>query len=87
MNRSMAAIKSIGQAIHCAARHRHAGRRDLFNRDHAEDVYVALRDFFDPATRQVEDFSRIIRADVKTHKLKRQVDNDWDLHATIIDDR
>ena len=36
--------------------------------DHAhEDVYVALRDAFDAAYRQLEDHARRMRGDVKTH--------------------
>lgn len=36
--------------------------------DHAhEDVYVAIRDAFDAAVRQVEDQARRMRGDVKTH--------------------
>ena len=36
--------------------------------DHAhEDVYVALRDAFDAATRQLEDHIRRMRGDVKSH--------------------
>jgi hypothetical protein len=36
--------------------------------DHAhEDVYVALRDAFDAAVRQLEDQARKLRGDVKTH--------------------
>jgi ribosomal subunit interface protein len=41
------------------------------NRDHHEDVYVALRDAFDAAQRQVEDYVRKIRGDVKMHQPKR----------------
>lgn len=37
------------------------------NRDHAEDVYVALRDAFDAARRKLEDFAREQRGDVKRH--------------------
>ena len=37
-------------------------------RHHDEDVYVALRDAFDVATRQLEDVAREIRLDVKTHE-------------------
>ncbi|MGB7542719.1 MAG: ribosome-associated translation inhibitor RaiA [Burkholderiales bacterium] len=37
------------------------------NRDHSEDVYVALRDAFDAARRQLEDHARRRRGDVKTH--------------------
>jgi len=38
------------------------------NRDHAEDVYVALRDAFDAARRKLEDFAREQRGDVKHHE-------------------
>ena len=38
------------------------------SRDHAhEDVYVAIRDAFDAAKRQVEDYVRLRRAVTKTH--------------------
>lgn len=38
--------------------------------DHAhEDVYVALRDAFDRAVRQLEDVIRVHRADVKAHEV------------------
>jgi ribosomal subunit interface protein len=43
------------------------GSEILVNRDHAEDVYVALRDAFDAAKRQLEDYARKVRGDVKTH--------------------
>lgn len=32
------------------------------------DIYVAIRDSFDAATRQIEDFARVRRLDVKTHE-------------------
>lgn len=32
-----------------------------------EDVYVAIRDAFDAAKRQLEDYARIRRGDVKSH--------------------
>jgi ribosome-associated translation inhibitor RaiA len=61
-------------------RHHHQGRQfavrlDLrlpgheiaINRDHDEDVYVALRDAFDAAGRKLEEFARLDRGDVKTH--------------------
>ncbi|WP_305910062.1 HPF/RaiA family ribosome-associated protein [Methylomarinum sp. Ch1-1] len=35
-----------------------------------EDVYVAVRDAFRAARRQLEDYSRIIRGEVKTHDLQ-----------------
>ncbi|MGC2048666.1 MAG: ribosome-associated translation inhibitor RaiA [Gallionella sp.] len=44
------------------------GSEIVVNRDHAEDVYVALRDAFDSAKRQLEDYARKIRGDVKTHQ-------------------
>ncbi|MEN8175083.1 MAG: HPF/RaiA family ribosome-associated protein [Pseudomonadota bacterium] len=34
-----------------------------------EDVYVAVRDAFDAARRQLEDYSRKLRGDVKNHKV------------------
>ena len=37
------------------------------NRHHHEDVYVALRDAFDAAKRQLEDYASIQRGDVKSH--------------------
>jgi ribosomal subunit interface protein len=46
------------------------GSEIVVNRDHAEDVYVALRDAFDAAKRQLEDHARKIRGDVKTHQSK-----------------
>ena len=39
------------------------------NRDHHEDVYVALRDAFDAARRKLEDTAREKRGDVKHHEL------------------
>ena len=39
------------------------------NRDHHEDVYVALRDAFDAARRKLEDVAREMRGDVKHHEL------------------
>ena len=47
------------------------GSEIVVNRDHAEDVYVALRDAFDAAKRQLEDYARKIRGDVKTHEPRR----------------
>lgn len=47
------------------------GSEITVNRDHHEDVYVALRDAFDAAQRQLEDYSRKIRGDIKTHQPKR----------------
>jgi ribosomal subunit interface protein len=47
------------------------GHEIAVNRDHAEDVYVAVRDAFDAAKRQLEDYARKIRGDVKTHESRR----------------
>jgi len=47
------------------------GHEIAVNRDHAEDVYVAVRDAFDAAKRQLEDYARKIRGDVKTHEMRR----------------
>jgi ribosomal subunit interface protein len=43
------------------------GREIVATRDHDEDVYVALRDAFDSARRQLGETVREIRGDVKTH--------------------
>ena len=53
------------------------GNEIVVNRDHHEDVYVALRDAFDAAKRQLEDYARITRGDIKTHEPKRleELDN------------
>ncbi len=48
-----------------------AGGEIAVNRDHAEDVYVALRDAFDVAKRQLEDYARKLRGDVKKHEPRR----------------
>jgi len=47
------------------------GSEIVVNRDHAEDVYVALRDAFDAAKRKIEDYARKIRGDVKKHETTR----------------
>ena len=43
------------------------GREIVATRDHDEDVYVALRDAFDSAKRQLEETARELRGDVKAH--------------------
>lgn len=64
------------------------GSEIVVNRDHAEDVYVALRDAFDAAKRQLEDYARKIRGDVKTHQPKpRPVTGDEDPYIPVVDDR
>lgn len=52
------------------------GNEIVVNRDHSEDVYVALRDAFDAAKRQLEDYARKVRGDVKTHEPKSTKDRD-----------
>jgi len=46
------------------------GNEIVVNRDYSEDVYIALRDAFDAAKRQLEDYVRKIRGHVKTHEAK-----------------
>ncbi|MBA4142971.1 MAG: ribosome-associated translation inhibitor RaiA [Nitrosospira sp.] len=43
------------------------GKEFVVNREGDEDVYVALRDAFDAAKRQLEDYGRRQRGEVKTH--------------------
>jgi len=45
------------------------GKEIIANRARHEDVYVALRDAFDAAKRQVEDAARVRRGDVKAHEV------------------
>ena|ERR1700693_3992800 len=63
------------------------GNEIVVNRDHAEDVYVALRDAFDAAKRQLEDYARKLRGDVKKHNQNRNSDHYGGMHTEIIDDR
>lgn len=44
------------------------GHEIVVNRDHHEDVYVALRDAFDAARRQLEDYVHRMRGETKTHQ-------------------
>jgi ribosomal subunit interface protein len=48
------------------------GNEIVVNRDKHEDIYVALRDAFDAAKRQVEEYGRRQRGDVKHHENRRQ---------------
>jgi ribosomal subunit interface protein len=74
-------ITSCRVTVEQVARHQHQGKEyrvriDLrvpgeeiaVNRDHDEDVYVALRDAFDAARRRLEDAVREQRGDVKHHE-------------------
>jgi len=71
-------IISCRVVVELPARHKHKGKEfvvriDLrvaggeiaIHRDHSEDVYVALREAFDAAQRQLEDFTQRRRGDVK----------------------
>jgi ribosomal subunit interface protein len=44
-----------------------AGGEIVVNRDHDEDVYVALRNAFDVAKRQLEEYAHKLRGEVKKH--------------------
>jgi ribosomal subunit interface protein len=44
------------------------GKEIVVNRENNEDVYVALRDGFDAAKRQLDDFARIQRGEIKHHE-------------------
>jgi ribosomal subunit interface protein len=44
------------------------GKEIVVNQQHDEDVYVAVRDAFDAAKRQLEDYARIQRGQVKSHR-------------------
>ena len=48
------------------------GHELVVNRDHHEDVYVAVRDAFDAAGRKLEDLARLQRGDVKAHELPQR---------------
>ena len=52
------------------------GSEIVVNRDHAEDVYVALRDAFNAAKRQLEDYARKLHGNVKAHQPKRTNNRD-----------
>ena len=44
------------------------GREIIARHDHDEDLYVALRDAFHSARRQLEDAARVMRGEVKVHQ-------------------
>lgn len=77
-------IKSCHVIVEIPHKHHHQGKQFnvridigvpgdeiVVNRDHSEDVYIALRDAFDAAKRQLEDYARKLRGDIKTHENKR----------------
>jgi ribosome-associated translation inhibitor RaiA len=72
-------------AVTIEARHRHQrqgrefsvrldlhvpGRDIVITRGHDEDVYVALRDAFDVAVRQIDEHARVLRGEVKLHSAR-----------------
>lgn len=61
-------------------------REIVVNHDLNEDPYVALRDAFDAAKRQLEDFSRKQRGDIKTHVNKPRKINELDIDGYEIDE-
>ncbi|OGT00002.1 MAG: ribosomal subunit interface protein [Gallionellales bacterium RIFCSPLOWO2_12_FULL_59_22] len=46
------------------------GSEIVVNRNHADDVYVALRDAFDAAKRQLEEYACRLHCNVKAHQPK-----------------
>jgi ribosomal subunit interface protein len=44
--------------------------REHHDRQAHEDIYVAIRDAFNAAARQLEDYARVQRGEVKTHNLQ-----------------
>lgn len=44
------------------------GKEIVVNRDSHEDVYVALRDGFEAAKRQLKDYAHRLHGDIKTHQ-------------------
>lgn len=61
------------------------GSEIVVNRDHAEDVYVALRDAFDAAKRQLEDYARKMRGDIKAHEPKNRPKESDEVDAGDVD--
>jgi ribosomal subunit interface protein len=81
-------IMSCRVVIEARDRHRHQGKEFtaridvrvphheiVINRDHDEDVFVAVRDAFDAVARRLEDAVRVGRGDVKSHEIP--------LHGTV----
>ena len=82
-------ITSCHVVVEMPHKHHHQGR--LFNvridigvpgneiivtRDQAEDVYVALQNAFGAANRQLKDYARKLRGDVKTHESRHIRENE-----------
>lgn len=74
-------IVSCRVAVEIPGKHKHQGKEFnvriditvpgseiVVNRVHSEDIYVSLRDAFDAAKRQLEDYGRKQRGEIKTHE-------------------
>ncbi|HEU4708788.1 MAG TPA: ribosome-associated translation inhibitor RaiA [Methylophilaceae bacterium] len=49
------------------------GKKEIVvNRDHHEDPYVALRDAFNAAMRQLEDYAQRVKGKTKTHASEQE---------------
>jgi ribosome-associated translation inhibitor RaiA len=57
------------------------------NRDHADDVYIALRDAFDAANRKLEHYARRIHGDISKQQLKYRKPAIQGMKQQVIDDR
>lgn len=51
--------------------------RDHHDKQAHEDLYVALRDAFDAAKRQLEEYMRIQRGEIKKHQAPAATDTNW----------
>lgn len=82
-------ITSCHVVVEVPHKHQHQGRRFnvridigvpgneiVVTHELADDVFVGLRDAFNAAKRQLEDYARKLRGDVKTHKPKLADEND-----------
>lgn len=57
------------------------GGEIVVNRDHNEDIFIALRDAFRAVRRQLEDYARRSRGGVKLHRPRRRASE----HRTVND--
>jgi ribosomal subunit interface protein len=63
------------------------GSEITVNRDHADDVYIALHDALDAANRKLEHYARRIRGDISKHQLKYRKPGIQEMKLQVIDDR
>jgi len=81
LNRAYPNIMSCRVTVEIPGKHKHQGKEFniriditvpgneiVVNRIHDEDIYVALRDSFDAAKRQLEDYNRKQSGQVKAHE-------------------